>query len=209
MRQKLAPFLTTTALRRCAEDCLEKTHPSASLPIPIDEIIEGQLDIEIVPFPELRERRGVEGYVSRDRRTIYVDHDVFKSSNPNRYRFTLAHELSHVLLHEVVFKAAAFDNVDGWIGFLSSGISPEERRWIEWHANCMAGYLLVPPSDFAREFGTMAEELRQRGVDVRSLPPQGLKFFASKLGERFQVSAEVIRRQGVHEGVWRAEDFPY
>lgn len=205
--QRLAPYFTLDVIRRHTAEYLAEAHPSGSIPIPIDDIVERRHEIEIVPFPMLREKRGVDGFVSRDCKSIYVDSDLMKRPNPNRFRYTVAHELAHVVLHQRVFNKATFTDVNGWIGFIAS-VSSEDEKWIERQAYTMAGYLLVPQKAFELEYQGMAEQLEQKGIDIRTLTPQGLKRIAVVMGDKFQVSWNVIMWQGVHEGVWRPEDFP-
>lgn len=60
-------------LRRIAEGFLQQYHPSASIPVPIEEIAEAKLGIDIVPVPGLQETLrsddyGVVGFISRLKR---------------------------------------------------------------------------------------------------------------------------------------------
>lgn len=48
-----APFLNYDRLRQLAEAFIEKRHPSRGIPIPIEEIIDVGLHIDIVPIPGL------------------------------------------------------------------------------------------------------------------------------------------------------------
>ncbi len=68
------------------------------IPIPIEEVVEVDMGIEIFPIPAFFIRYGIVGYLSNDMNTLVVDEDTMKRY-PARYRFTLAHELAHYLLH--------------------------------------------------------------------------------------------------------------
>jgi hypothetical protein len=204
----LAPSVSKDSLCRYAEEYLAQAHPSGSLPIPIDEIVSFYHKVEVRPYLNLRETRGIEGFVTRDCQTIFVDHEVMNRRNPYRFRFTLAHELSHILFHQRVFKAATFTDVDGWIGFIYSGLPARELREIEQQAYCMAGYLLVPRKDFTREYESATAKLQNAGADIKTLTPLGLKALATAMSKPFQVSWEVVRWQGIHENVWKFNDFP-
>lgn len=98
-------------LRRLAARFLEAYHPPATIPVPIEEIVEFRFKIDIVPFPELQAAFEVDGFISSDLRTVYVDEFVWEQ-RPGRYHFTLAHELAHVVLHRRIYQANQFQTVE-------------------------------------------------------------------------------------------------
>lgn len=199
-------YWTDDQLRMAAKGFLAEAHPTGTLPIPIEEIVDLHCQIDIVPVENLN-LDGHEAFTSRDRKTIYVEASTYKHKNSNRFRFTLAHELAHILLHDDVFKAADYTDIAGWKAFLSS-IPDDQLQWIERQAFMFAGFSLVPTEDLSREYAKMAETLSRRGVDIRKLPPQALKQVAKLLGDVFRVSSGVIHRRAVKEGLWRWDDIP-
>jgi Zn-dependent peptidase ImmA (M78 family) len=162
--------------------------------------------IDIIPVEDLA-IDGYEAVTSRDRRSIYIDSRIYKHKNTNRLRFTLAHELSHILVHPFVFDAADYSDVEGWGDFLRS-IGDRNLKNLERQAYKLAGYLLVPSPDLSREYVEVSETLRENGIDIRELPPESLKFIAKKIGERFGVSSQVIHRSAVRDGIWTWESLP-
>ena len=141
-------------------------------------------------------------------------HEPLKRERPlGRYRFTVAHELGHWVLHRPLFLAEAqqiplFDpRLDVQMTSLNRSVFPsasgDVRLTEEWQANQFASLLLVPPKllgdEFKRRFG--APPAAFRDGDVTHLP--NLRFFArdfatrrvrSKppLHELFGVSAEAM-----------------
>ena len=103
-----APYLPYDTLRPRADAFLRQYHPDRTLPVPIELIVERDFGIEIVPMPGLQYGFDTVAFISRDLTEIRVDEDVFKS-RPNRYRFSLAHELAHRLL------VGRTTMVGGWI----------------------------------------------------------------------------------------------
>lgn len=160
------------------------------MPIPIEEIIDLQERIDIIPVQDLK-AAGHEAFPSRDRKTIYVDEEMYRHRVPYRLRFTLAHELSHILLHGPLFNAADFKDIAGYKGFLAQ-IGDATLKRLESQAYKMAGFLLVPTADLSREYVSMGTTLLGEGIDISTLPPQALKHIAKKLGDKFQVSSGVI-----------------
>ncbi len=199
-------FVTDEQLRRIAEGYLNKQHPSGKLPIPIEEIIDLKEGIDIIPIEELS-KYGHEAFPSRDRKTIYIDRGIYGHKNPNRLRFTLAHELSHIVLHSPVFDAADYIDIAGWKKFLAE-IGDEMLKRLESQAHKMAGFLLVPTEDLSHQYSMMAERLEHDGIDIKKLPPEALKHIAKKIGEIFQVSSGVVHRRAVREGLWNWDDIP-
>jgi hypothetical protein len=49
-----APYLSYEDLRQKADEFLAAHHPKGAIPVPIEEIIEMQLGIDIVPMPLAR-----------------------------------------------------------------------------------------------------------------------------------------------------------
>ena len=58
------PFLTYPRIKQEANKFLAKHHPSLSLPIPIEEIIDIQLGIHVFCLPRLYKDYGQNGYIS-------------------------------------------------------------------------------------------------------------------------------------------------
>lgn len=85
-----APFYSYEDIRRRADAFLGTHHAVASIPIPIEEIVEFRLGIDIVPMPGLHRLIETDGFITSDLKEIYVDEFVYVS-RPGRYRFTLAH----------------------------------------------------------------------------------------------------------------------
>jgi Zn-dependent peptidase ImmA (M78 family) len=206
MPKIMAVPLTREKIKQSAMEYLARAHPTGSIPIPIEDIIDVYEKIDIVPMESLR-IDGHEAFTARDRKTVYVDRGVYRHKNPNRYRFTLAHEFSHILLHRYVFDAAEYDDIAGFKQFRSS-IGEYALKIIEKQAYEHAGYLLVPSADLSNAYSRVAEELAQGGYDIQTVPPQVIKSIAKVIGGRFGVSSEVIHRCAVRDGLWGWDDYP-
>lgn len=73
------PFVSYEYLRKVSEDFLVKHHPTGVIPVPVEEIIEFQFGLDIVPTPGLHEGFDVDAFITNDLTTIYVDDFVYKS----------------------------------------------------------------------------------------------------------------------------------
>src|ERR1700732_4867056 len=92
------PRRTFKDISRVAEDFLATHHPTGELPIPIEEIIEFEFEMDIVPIPGLMSDLDIDAFITAGLREIRVDQYI-QEKVITRYRASLAHELSHRLIH--------------------------------------------------------------------------------------------------------------
>jgi hypothetical protein len=138
-----APYFRDDHLRSQAEAFLARYHPTHSIPVPIEQIVDVSLGIDIVPMPGLQNLIDTVACLSQDMKTIYVD-DFIYNKRPNRFRFSLAHEIGHCVLHADIFHQLSFDTIDEWKSIITNEIPEKEYGFIEYHANAFAGLILVP-----------------------------------------------------------------
>jgi len=98
------PVYSYEDLRKKADEFLLKYNPSGDIPVPIEEIVEFDFKINIVPVLGLQREFEVEGFTSGDLKNIYVDEYTY-TDRITRYRFTLAHEIGHIVLHRHLYRA--------------------------------------------------------------------------------------------------------
>jgi len=185
------PKLTDAHIRAQAEAFLTHYHPARTIPIPIEQIVEFQLKVDIVPLPGLKEVYDIDGFTSSDLKEISVDLFAYEH-RPHRYRFTLAHEVGHTVLHAKLFKERPFRTIEEWKRFVTTFPSAEFGL-LELQAHRFAGLVLVPP-------GAFEAALRDNVPRVKMPKLQVEKAFAKDLviemvAERFDVSDEVIERR--------------
>lgn len=101
------PYLSDDVLRRAAAEFLAKYHPLSTIPVPIEQIVEFQLGIDIIPIPGIHRSYDIDSMLSKDLRQICVDGAVFEDF-PGRYRFSLAHEVRHWQLHAEILAQLQF-----------------------------------------------------------------------------------------------------
>jgi len=187
------PDYSTKDISRKAEEFLKKYHPSLSIPVPIEEIIEFQFHIDIVPLHGLHRAFEIDGFTSNDLTTISVDAFV-QESRPGRYRFTLAHEIGHVVLHRNFFLQLTFSSIDEWKEFAQS-IPPRDYGIIEWQAYQFAGFILVPPKVLRVKYNDAIELARDKGILMgKRIEPAARQYIANWLAKQFVVSSEVTER---------------
>src|SRR5260370_35342538 len=104
------PRRTFTDLARVAEELQASHHPAGELPIPIEEIIEFDCAIDIVPIPGLMSDLDIDAFMTADLKEIRVDQYIQQKAL-TRYRASLAHEVSHSLIHRQSFEQRRFVTV--------------------------------------------------------------------------------------------------
>jgi Zn-dependent peptidase ImmA (M78 family) len=201
------PFLTNDQINDVTLRLLKDYHPEDTLPIPIEEIAELKLHLDIIPTPELQRKFQVDGFLSRDFSSIYVD-DFVQSSRPTRYRYTLAHEVGHLTLHRSLLEEMAdFNTVEEWQSFVI-GMNGRDRDALEYQGYAFAGYLLVPKHHIVREFLTFLPEIEDQLMQAKDAGITRAKYIdfavgamATKLARLFDVSTEVIERRIKADGL--------
>lgn len=160
-----APYLPPDKLRSIAAAFLAEHHKEGTIPVPIEKIIEFRFQLDIVPVPGLQAEFDVDAFITSDLSEIRVDQFI-QECRPARYRFSLAHELAHILIHQDVFKELKFSTIAEWKAVMQS-IPEDEYGWIEWQAYCLGGLILVPETLLRDLFETKSEEASRAGIDLQ------------------------------------------
>ena len=191
------PHLSYERIRVFAEQFLAAHHSSGTIPVPIEQIVEFKLHLDIVPLPGLEDAFSVVGFTSSDLREISVDQHVYEHQ-PGRYRFTLAHEVGHVVLHAGLFKAHRFRGIEAWKRFLKE--LPElDYRWLEWQAYSFGGLVLVPAKALKRETQEAAAQVKAQSINAEYDFANALVI--DMVATRFDVSSEVIERRLTYDKI--------
>ena len=189
-------------LRAIAERFLEEYHPDGTIPIPMEEIIEFQLGLNIIPVPGLRKFFDVDGYVSKDLRDISVDQYI-QESRLDHYRYVLAHELSHILVHGDIISQLDFDSIEEWKRRVL-GVSKEERSVYDGQAHELGTLLLVPTERLLVEFDQDRSRIEQKGLSLGQVASteRGRIIVEDDLARRFDVPRFVITDRMNRCRVW-------
>jgi len=171
-----------------------------SIPVDIDHIVEFGYRLEVRPLKNLKSSLDMEGMLSKDRTTIFVDNDTYTDDRfYTRHRFTLAHEIGHYELHKDYYLRAKFETPEEWLALLQN-IDPDELEWCERHADEFAGRLLVPIEFLNTETDKLRPELKKLegiakdlGIDnVDEIQKRKAVYVARILAPKFEVSPQVI-----------------
>lgn len=177
------PYLGIDEIAQKAEELLNECWDGC-FPINI-EVICDYLGIAVVPVRGLSEEIGAEAYLAVDFKTIYVDLVGYKKESA-RYRFSVAHELGHYVLHQVYYPCE-LGSLEEWQCLVSN------LNYVEFQANYFAGSLLAPEEELIAALNAEFE-----GSFVRNCWSKEHKEFSdalSKLRKSFKISKQVLSRR--------------
>ena len=161
-------FFTPAELELAASFFLEEYNkPQNLIPVEIDLIIEREFDIRVLDFGGLQEFHGLEAYLALGCHTIYVDRNYMDLEKmERRYRFTLAEEIAHFILHKDLFKGVK--TVEEYLK-VSDELSFGERSRMQRDARRLAGAILMPADIFERKAREQAVGTSLTGASLRNI----------------------------------------
>jgi len=164
--------------------------PDGSIPVPISDIIEFDLGLDIVPIRDLKRNYDIDGVLSKDMRTIWIDQYIMDNVE-NRSRFTLAHEVGHMILHREIYKDLTFSDHIQWIKLISE-TRISQYTWFERQADDFAGLVLVPPDQLLNVYAAKIERIIQAENSLLSADPYTInRYIAASVAKHFHVSKDV------------------
>lgn len=194
-------------LRVRAEDFLDEFHDERTLPVPIEEIVEFDFQIEIIPIDGIQEDLDVDAFLTADLKRLYVDQFVMQHRR-RRYRFSLAHELGHHELHRVLYMQSRINSIADWRA-LQESITEDAYAWFEYQAHAFAGLVLVPSRELLQAFEGGVKSARDAGMTDQTLWSEAGKTYLSKwLADQFDVSTDVIEKRLDKDRLWKLPDVP-
>jgi hypothetical protein len=195
-RKFKAPFNPKERIWQVA-DRLRAEHPAGrELPVRILDLAEFDLGLELIPVDGLREQMDIEALLMGNLKSVLVDKRAFM--NPRleyRLRFSVAHEIGHLILHRDVYAGLKHATAAEWFDYISA-VPEVEYGWVEWQAYEFAGRLLVPPEPLRESFQAAIQSAQVAGyADWLAADEAALDYIASRIAPKFGVSMEVIAKR--------------
>jgi Zn-dependent peptidase ImmA (M78 family) len=195
-----ALILSYEDINKCANVFLIKHKRNSKLPIDIEVIAEFDLGLNIFPFPHLQKMFDVEGFLSGDLTTIYVDEFIYYE-RPTRYRFSIAHEIGHYVLHSDLMINIHPQNVSDWKGFVL-GIDDDTYGWLEYQAYTFAAAVLMPRSELQEHFAhetkllqPKIDVIKAKGLSIENSQDYIVNAIATNLVGVFDVSSDALTKR--------------
>ncbi len=182
-------YLSYLQIEQKAVDFLSKYHPSNTIPIPIEHIIEIVLELSIVPIKSLLHDEAIDAFLSHDLSTLYIDEDHYMGQT-NRSRFTLAHEIGHIVLHKDFIRQKV-KTLEEWKDkILGAGTG---TAYYETQANQFAGCLLMPKPQIINAYKESEQKARKKFKEQHMQFPESqnlISFIANDIARIFEVSSK-------------------
>ena len=126
------------------------------IPVDVEKLVDVILKINVIPIPSLYRSYEIDAFISNDFKKIYVDEYLYINLE-SQYRFTLAHELGHMVLHQSFYRQYGIKDIASYHRYINS-ITEDEYTLLETQANNFAGLFLVPPGPLETHFREQAKE---------------------------------------------------
>jgi len=183
------PYIGNLVIKNKA-DLFRTKYWDEILPVDIEKIIDVNLEINIIPLPDLEKLCNTDALITSDWKSLYIDKDLFEDERrQNRLRFSLAHEIGHLVLHKNFYAILEINSFEDFYKFINS-VSAEQYRYLEIQANKFAGHILVPRNLLNNELN---KELKRAGqkINIDNLDKLLLKsYIANPLAKVFGISQE-------------------
>jgi Zn-dependent peptidase ImmA (M78 family) len=196
-------------IRQIADALLEEYRLENTIPVPIEELLDLKLGINIIPFPNLFRVHEINAFLANNLNSLYVDEHLYNNLE-KPYRFTLAHEFGHIALHNELFQKNKPKNVSDWADFLNE-VSEADRQLLEYQADDFAGLFLVPGKHLDEHYNAAFNEnklfLKRK---FKSLPKYQFvqiirKYLANEIAPILNVHQKVVEirilRRSLHKNI--------
>jgi hypothetical protein len=184
------PPLTYQQIAGAAAPCLNDHGWTGAVPVSIEDIVDVGYALDLVPTPDLEIRFSTVAFITHDLTEIRVDDFVFRKQ-PYRLRFSLAHELGHLVLHQNFYQQLAFTTPAEWKQAMES-LGRADYNRLEDQADIFAGLLLIPPRQFVAKFNEIATALAGQGMTFQKLVKESQDYTVKGRARTFDVSMGAI-----------------
>jgi len=186
----VSKFIPPAVIEAAAIAFAKEHHPGGTAPVPIEELLDLKLGVNIVPVLGLLDQHNIDAFLSSDFQDLYIDQDQLERRY-NRARFSLAHETGHLVLHREYISSRNIDSIEQWKKVILGKGSG--HAFLETQANMFASYLLMPTALLSEAFKKEKEAVREHPMlrenvlpDDKTLAP----FIAKRIAKVFDVSEE-------------------
>jgi len=188
-------FYDIPTLEEIAKVFLEKYHDKKQLEVDIEYIAEAKLGWSIIPFSSLTDLHGIEACALRGK-TIYID-QYLMDHKERKYRFTIAEELAHVVLHEQIYEhcTSIEDHLD-----IYGEIKVEDYWRMDRNAKYLASAILLPAKVFEEKALEIYRSLDRKKYTTNEVLLYGV---TSRLTELFNVNDIVVEIRFKNLGLHR------
>jgi IrrE N-terminal-like domain len=170
---------------------VRRTGEVLSCIVQVLDLAEFDLGLDLIPTDGLREHLDIDALLMGDLKSILVDKGAFMSPRLEyRLRFSVAHEIGHLILHRDIYGGLKHASVKEWFDYISA-IPEVEYGWVEWQAYEFAGRLLVPPEPLREAFQAAIQSAQAAGYsDWLAADEAAADYIATCIAPRFLTTDE-------------------
>lgn len=118
-----------------------------------------------------------------------------------RYRYTLAHEIGHLILHKKYLSNCQFSNLNEWENFYNE-IDPRDHSKMEFQGYAFGGLILAPQLELKKYFKEylpkvmpLVEQAQSKGVERKNYLIYVKDSLATFLSPIFEASTDALIRR--------------
>lgn len=179
------PYIGYSDIEWEANSFLNKNYHNEPFPVDTD-IICDKVGINIIYIPYLKRQFGLKAYTTSDFKTIVVDEEILNSET--EYRFCVAHELGHIVLHKEYYPSNIHD-IETYLRYANGYISGPAESQADIFASC----LLMPSKNiYSQLTKTFGENIK---IEISKQSISKITKTFSSIAEYFGVSGEHLRRR--------------
>jgi hypothetical protein len=176
-------------------------------PIDVLYVVDVIMRFDVIDIPDLMADLRMDAAIVPGEKTIYVDSDSIRGWErrdrwiERRLRFSVAHELGHLHLHQEYLAGLHFADFSQF----KRGIMEHRRNGrLEDQADEFAGRLLVPPAILRDEYDRYQQKFAAADPSWHDI--EGMRTHLAKtIAPRFGVNYQVIETRFACEGIWPLE----
>lgn len=191
-----APWIPFDQIKQKADEFRKKYWGSDIVPVDILFLAEEKLNLNFVPIKNFKMNNDFEALLYDGGKSIAVDESEYMDDRYlNRIRYSVAHEIAHLVLHKDLYDSFNFSNIDEWIETLD--LIPEvEYNWVEQQAYEFAGRLLVPIIKLESSLKDFQTQIKLFKASFPNTDNSSLReHVATSLCKYFGVSSSVILKR--------------
>lgn len=193
------PRMTQEEIRDRAEE-FRLRNWDGKIPIDVELIADRDLNIQLIPIPDLSKLTSADAFLSGCMTEIAFD----PLCHENRLRFSIGEEIGHFVLHsEQIQKLRShYDSKANWMKIISELGNALWAR-ADYQAKEFAGRLLVPKEELINcvlEYEHDIEKANEslgRNILLREV----YQYISSAIGKKFKVSGMVIEKRLERENI--------
>lgn len=190
------PYLANEEIRRRADE-FRARYWGDKIPVDVELIAERAFNLLIIPVPDLKRQTDTEAFLSGDLRELVYD----QNSPEVRVRFSIAHEIGHIVLHRHIISRFRPASIDEWKELQRT---MPDAIWgrAEYQAREFAGRLLVPVNNLIEALKILQPQIaKARQISPDLEVPVIRDLVSPRLAKTFFVSDDVIKRRMELEGI--------